>query len=182
MVFETLEQARDLYRDQWAEVERNDYDLRTALCVQHGIVERLQDDNWNSKVADYLYKSLESLKNKPVSNPKTVIEIVRPALEMALVLHTPRDIDSISNVQSQSGVISEIDENGARIDLYVGEKNSNPLVPLIETIRDIPILKLPPLYQTPGAWVCWAEYRFKDFRESVGNFEPMGPLVLSEII
>ena len=77
MGFDNLDSALQAYRSHWEYIQRVNIDLRTALSIQHGIVERIpiSQSQWTDNIADYLSKSLERLKTGEVENAATIIEL-----------------------------------------------------------------------------------------------------------
>lgn len=192
MVHADLNEVQEMYRNHWSDVSFKDYDLRTAMSIMSGIVERTKSDNWNNDISNYLITSLESLKNEKVENPQGMVKLIKAASHLDLPVMSPNEMDLVTKITGTFGLVEEkdggvyglnfripngfkdIDKDPAWKGLNVeGLKN----LPMWETldIDDLrewePFKKLPSLYQKPSIWLCWVDYEIKG-KPNIGFLEP----------
>ena len=164
------------YRNYWAkDISRDEEDHKAIFSVLHGIVERTNSELYSEKVAEYFSNTIENLKtkrkNNQISNPGTLVELIKPAFELNLPVKTPRDLENIAKIKGMFGVVHEIVDDEARISMSIPEGRTNPKAPLWESVQ-VGVSNLPDTYQRENVWVSWIEYQFKDGKEAIGNFEP----------
>jgi len=173
---ESYENILAQYRNYWAnDITRDEDDHKAIFSVLHGIVERTNSELYSHKIAEYFTQTLEKLKTKrresQILNPQTLVELIKPAIEYNLPVKTPRDLDNIKEIRGMFGVVSEIEDDEARLSMSIPEGRTNPGAPLWES-EWFNLSRLPKEYQRENVWVAWIEYQFKDGKEAVGNFEP----------
>lgn len=177
---------RDVFRNLWRKVSREDYNRRTVLAIVQGVVER--SDEYSLMYASSWLRDMENMIGAEDTTCMEARKVERRIRDLNFGLQLFDAERDPVEVRAVFGVVQAVEDEIADVSLYLREAHmagnlkdtrSNESAPVIEGIR-IPVIDLPRAYGRPRVWIAWVERSYGNDCEGQGivkgRFEPGGSL------
>ena len=174
------------YRKGWEKHQSITRETNVAYAALHGIVERIQPEQYNEKIGTLFKDAKKEIFGRPIDPQPILFPVIQTAILYGLDFKAYNlgrtanclEFSNLSDVRGWFGYVANTTEKGTRIILEDEEDTlitEDAVFP--QTVLDG--CAFPKEYRKEGSGVCWVEYVFWK-HPSIGRLEPASTIDYKE--